>query len=141
MIHPKEEMESKNEVQETHIIEAVNSAINVPRNKRPAQCYFMFMAVVFLLLLITAIVALASFEIKEAEVRRLNSATKLGVLDHGRTCILFGENMKPGGVQVITNLGSPGVCGYVLWGLISVTIVAFVWLVYNVVLAVIGPKM
>ena len=113
------------------------------RNRRPARCCFMMMAVIYLMLLIVAVVVLASFEIKESEIRRLKDSLLLPAGDRGstQTCILFAPHLEVAGHKGITALKPPGLCVFVLWGLISITIVAFVWLVYNVVLAAIGPKM
>ena len=121
----------------------------IPRNKRPARCYFMTMAVVYLVLLITAVVALAHFGLREAEINRVNSQDKLrlGVIHPSQTCILFAKHADADDPDFdlpndfILDLHSSALCGYVLWGLISVTIVAFVWLVYSIVLAAIGSKM
>ena len=89
-----------------------------------------------------AVVALASFGIKQAQITKRQ--LELG-LDRRETCILFakflGTRVEDGQTVYVIGLRSPGLCGYVLWGLISITIVAFVWLVYSIVLAVIGPKM
>ena len=112
------------------------------RNKGPARCYFVMMAVVYLALVLMAVVALGSFGVKQAEItkRQLN----LGY-DHSQTCILFEETPRTenrdGRTVYIKRLKPAGVCGYVLWGLISITIVAVVWFIYSIVLAVIGPKM
>ena len=40
----------------------------------------------------------------------------------------------------VIGLSSPGLCGFMLWGLTSITIVPFIWLIYSIVLAVIGPN-
>ena len=114
----------------------------VRRNKGPARCYFVMMAVVYFALLIMAVVALGSFGIKQAEITRRQH--DLGI-DPSQTCILFAKFIRleerPDGTKVhIIQLRSPGLCGYVLWGLISITIVAVVWFVYSIVLAAFGPK-
>ena len=114
----------------------------VSRNKGPARCYFVMMAVVYLVLMFMAVVALGSFGIKQSEITRRQ--INLG-LDRSQTCILFvqylGPDTKDGQVVHIKRLKPAGVCAYVLWGLISITIVAVVWFIYSIVLAVIGPKM
>ena len=114
----------------------------VSRNKGPARCYFVMMAVVYFALVLMAVVALASFGIKQAKITRRQ--LDLGA-DRSQTCILFadflGTEMKDDKTVYRIRLKPPGVCGYVLWGLISITIVAVVWFVYSLVLAAIGPKM
>ena len=99
------------------------------RNRGPSRCYNFTMIVVYFVVLIMAVVALGSFGKKQAELNQL--AHTYGV--SGKICILFAtENL---------DLHSAGVCGYVLWGLVSVAIVVFVWLVYSIVQVAIGPKM
>ena len=129
---PEDEKRGKEEVLESCVTEAFIPGAQ--RNKRPARCFFMTMAVIYLMLLIVAVVALASFEIKESEIRRLS-------IDTSQTCILFAPHEDEYGYRFISALKPPGLCVFVLWGLISITIVALVWLIYNVVLAAIGPKM
>ena len=77
---PEDEKRGKEEVLESCVTEAFIPGAQ--RNKRPARCFFMTMAVIYLMLLIVAVVALASFEIKESEIRRLS-------IDTSQTCILF----------------------------------------------------
>ena len=106
----------------------------ISQNKGPARCYFMMMAIVYVTLALMAVVALGGFGIKQAEIARSVCC------DPSKTCILFAKLKNVDGKAVI-DFNLPGVCGYVLWGLISITIVAVVWLVYSIVLAIIGPKM
>ena len=98
----------------------------ISRNKGPARCYFVMMAIVYFAFFVIAVVTLGSFGIKQAEITRY--VHNLGY-DDSHTCILFVKN----------EFSSQGVCGYVLWGLISITIVAVVWFIYSIVLAVFGP--
>ena len=112
----------------------VDDTFEVPpptRNRRSSRCYNVAMIVVYFVVLIIAVVALGSFGRKQADIRQLFH----GVTD--KACILFFtlddlENKE---------FHSAGVCGYVLWGLVSVAIVVFVWLVYSIVQVGIGPKM
>lgn len=137
-------MQSKEEEEKaTEEVPETLAPLPVKRNKGPARCYFVMMAVVYLALLLMAVVALGSFGVKQADITRRQHS--LGI-DRNQVCILFAKfvrtETKDDGQKVnIIELGSPGLCGYVLWGLISITIVAVVWLVYSIVLAVIGPKM
>ena len=99
----------------------------------------MMMAVIYLALLIMAVVALAHFGIREAEINQLKSEHKIAIFHPSQTCILFAKHVEGDAAnKPVSDLHSSGLCGYVLWGLISITIVTFVW---NVVLAAIGPKM
>ena len=87
------------------------------------------------------VTTLGSFGIKQAEITRRQYDLSI---DHSETCILFvkfkGTYEKDGKTVIKLELRSPGLCGYVLWELISITIVAVVWPVYSIVLAVFGPK-
>ena len=133
------------EEKEKEVVEEIPESLEplpVSRNKGPARCYYVMMAVVYFALVLMAVVALGSFGIKQSEItrRRLD----LGA-DRSQTCILFADfvekRMEDGKTVYEVRLKSAGVCGYVLWGLISITIVAIVWFVYSIVLAAIGPKM
>ena len=135
----EEEKEAMEEMPESPTAPA---PLPVSRNKGPARCYFVMMAVVYFALVLMAVVALGSFGIKQAEITRRE--LNLGI-DPSKTCILFAKfletRMENDKTVYVIELKSPGLCGYVLWGLISITIVAVVWLVYSIVLAVISPKM
>jgi hypothetical protein len=133
------------EEKEKEVVEEIPEYLEplpVSRNKGPARCYFVMMAVVYLVLLLMAVVALGAFGIKQSQItkRQIN----LGA-DRSQTCILFAQfvskEMRGDQEVIIKRLQPAGVCGYVLWGLISITIVAFVWFIYSIVLAVMGPKM
>ena len=106
----------------------------VSRNKGPARTYFVMMVLVYLVLIIMAVVALGSFGIKQSQITRRQ--IKLGYGRHGsQTCILFAqylgtETKDNGQVVHIKRLKPPGVCAYVLWGLIFITIIAVVWFIY-----------
>ena len=133
---------------EKEVVEEIPESLEplpVSRNKGPARCYFVTMALVYLVLMFMVVVALGSFGIKQSEITRRQ--INLGFDRHGsQTCILFAQYLRTetrddGQVVHIKRLKPPGVCAYVLWGLISITIVAVVWFIYSIVLAVIGPKM
>ena len=108
------------------------------RNKGPSRCYNASFIVVYFVLLIVAVVALGSFGRKEAEIiarsRKEHNTTAY-------SCILFTKyhGTNASGVRFV-HLHTSGLCGYVFWGLTSITVVAFVWLIYSVVQAAIGPK-
>ena len=96
------------------------------------------MIVAYFAVLIIAVVALGSFGKKQADISQRFHA--LGSTDN--TCILFGTTTRYDSVNKVryVKLHSAGLCGYVLWGLVSIAIVVFVWLVYSIVLTAIGPK-
>ena len=111
------------------------------RNKGPSRCYNVMMTVVYFALLLMAVVALGSFGAKQTQItdraqKEYNSTA--------HSCILFStyvrteerDNKKIVYIKFHTN----GVCGYVFWGLTSITIVAFVWFIYSIVQAVIAPR-
>lgn len=97
------------------------------RNKRPARCYYCFILVLFLMLFLDSTVSLGTFGAVQAEVNNFWSPKN--------SCILFGSFVTYGCVD-LPNIGS---CAFVLWGLVSVTIVAFLWLIYSSVLFVLSP--
>ena len=109
------------------------------RNRKPSRCYNVTMTVVYFVVLILAVVALGSFGKKQAEINQRINRLSFGYSD--KTCILFASSTEIGDNLRLFELHSAGVCVYMLWGLVSVAIVMFVWLVYSIVLAAIGPKM
>ena len=78
----------------------------IPRNKGPARCYFVMMVVIYLALLVMAVVVLASFGIKQADIVKL--LTKHGI-DSDETCILFAEHKEIGDVNSVL-LGCAATC-------------------------------
>ena len=99
----------------------------------PYRVHYAVLVVVYFVALILALVALGSFGVKEAQVHSFQSR-------HSRpsqNCILYA---KPLGEKYI-ELSTAGPCNFVLWAQVSVLIVVFVWFIYNIVLAVLGPKM
>ena len=110
------------------------------QKRRSARCYNVTMIVVYLALLIIASVGLGGFGLKQSQI-----VSALPSYQY-ETCILFtrttSTDVVDGKSVRYVEFHSPGVCGYVLWGLISVTIVMFVWFIYSIVQAVLGrPKM
>ena len=114
--------------------------IQPTRNKGPSRCYNLSFVLIYSALLIMAVVTLGTFGAKHAQIaERVN---KLYNTTTAPSCILFSTfnhiNVTSGVIYI--NLHSNGVCGYVLWGLTSVSIVAFVWVVNSIVQAIIGPN-
>ena len=101
------------------------------RSKAQSRCYNISFVAVYTVLLIMAVVALGSFGIKQNEIS--SQLKKSNFVD---LCVLFitkdKDNILHSNVKV---------CGYVFWGLTSITVVAFVWLIYSILQAAIGPKM
>lgn len=120
-------------------------SINVPlpkaeRNKGPSRCYNSSLVVVYSAILIMAVVTLGTFGVKEAQIltrtSKLNNSTT-------NSCILFSTYDSRGNTTdgvVPINLHSSGLCGFVFWGLTSVTIVVVVWIVNSIVQAALGAK-
>ena len=106
----------------------------------PARLHYSVLAAVYFIMLIVALVALGSFGAKEAQVRGFRSRH---FPSSPGTCILYssftGEFIARGIREI--RLGSGSACGFVLWSQASVLIVVTVWLIYNIVLAVLGLKM
>lgn len=102
----------------------------VPQRKRGvSRVYHVVMSIVFAVLLLISVISLGAFAAKHAEVSESHSGR--------RTCILFGEKSGDGTAELSVN----GPCAFVLWGQVSVTIVFLSWLIFSVVLTIIGPKM
>ena len=95
------------------------------RNKGPSRCYNVMMIVVYFALLLMTVVALGSFGAQQSKIKQ----TKFH--DSAHSCILYSTSWED---------DSNGVCGYVFWGLTSVTIVAFVWFIYSIAQAIIAPR-
>ena len=112
------------------------------RNKGPSRCYNVMMIVVYFALLIMAVVALGTFGAKQSQItdraqKHYNSTAYSCILYS--TYLGINETTKPPTVYV--KFHTNGVCGYVFWGLASITIVAFVWFIYSIVQAIVGPRM
>ena len=95
------------------------------RNKGLSRCYYFFILVVFLVLFLDNIVSLGSFGVIQAKLS-----------GSGDRCILFG--VRPDEHNFILN--KLGVCAFILWGQVSIIIVAFVWLIYSSVLLYLGTN-
>ena len=108
------------------------------RNRGPSRCYNFTLIVAYFVVLIIAVVALGSFGKKQADISQ--RFHEFGYTD--KTCILFGTTISYDTANKVryVDLHPAGLCGYVLWGLVSVAIVIFVWLVYSIVQTAIGPK-
>jgi hypothetical protein len=111
------------------------------RDKGPSRCYNVIMIVVYFALLLMAVVALGSFGAKQSQItdraqKHYNSTAF--------SCILYstylGTDETTDPVTVYVKFHTTGVCGYVFWGLTSITIVAFVWFIYSIVQAVFAPQ-
>ena len=112
------------------------SSYKPPRSKTgPRVYYVVLMCWVFLLLLLAAI-ALGSFGRKQNEI---TSSYKNYSSSHGH-CILFVSYGGKNGNQTLFP-ENYGVCGFVFWGLASLAIVGFSFLVYLVVLTVFGTRL
>ena len=104
------------------------------RNKTPSRCYNASFIVVYFALLIMAVVALGSFGAKQADI---NAVLKKMYYSTKQSCVLFTTHSESDGyLQFHAN----GPCGYVFYGLASISVVAFVWLVGSIVQTAIGPK-
>ena len=108
------------------------------RNKGPSRCYNVMMIVVYFALLVLAVVALGSFGAQQNQMK--DRAQKRHYSAH--SCILYStflrKDEQTGVVHI--KLHTNGVCGYVFWGLTSVTIVSFFWFIYSIVQAIIAPR-
>lgn len=112
---------------------------NEQSSRKPARCYYFMLILVFFILFIDCVVSLGSFGVIQYKVNNFYKKDPLHPNVTFNTCILFGKFSRDleNGIHVVklTNIGS---CAFVLWGLISIMIVAFVWLVFSIVLVFIG---
>ena len=99
------------------------------RNKTLARLYFSVFSVLYAVLLLDNLISLGSFGAKQAE-------TSSKTTEETGKCILFGTNV--GGNKV--HLGPKRSCSFVLWGQSSLVIVAFMWLGYSILAAILGFK-
>ena len=106
------------------------------RNKGPSRCYNVMMIIVYFALLLMAVVALGSFGATQSKIKDRTQK------EHNSThsCILYSTYLRTENKIVYIQFHTNGVCGYVFWGLTSVTIVAFVWFIYSIVQAIIAPR-
>ena len=110
------------------------SAPSGSENKRPARCYYCFMVVLFLMLFLVSVISLGSFGVIQAKVSNLWPI-------RAQSCILFASSPGSKPDKIYIDLSRISICAFVLWGQVSVTIVVFVWLIYNSVLFCLGTKL
>jgi hypothetical protein len=94
--------------------------------------------VIFFILLLISVISLGSFGVVQKKVHDFSNE-----LPPDSKCILFGRFFEKKKVndkdRVVVKLPSLGPCGFALWGLVSIFIVAFVWFVYSIVMIAFGP--
>ena len=99
----------------------------VSSKKRGAsRLYFVVVSVMFAVLLLISVISLGSFAAKHAEISDSTSGGR-------HSCVLFGRNSP-------LELGLNGYCAFVLWGQVTLIVVFLVWLIYSIVLTIVGPK-
>ena len=103
------------------------------RNKTPARIYFFVFSLLYAVLLLDNVISLGCFGVKQAHV---DSKTT----EWTGKCILFGTFAGTHDGKNKVHLGSKGTCAFVLWGQASLSIVAFVWLGYSIIAAILGSK-
>ncbi len=113
------------------------------RNKKPTRFYHGFITLVMCLFLLLCAIALGSF----GEFQRQLSGFYVGDEYKGRgLCILFAKSQalsEPGkdGAKWLIDYRSYGPCIFIFWGLVSGTLLAFILLVYEIVMVIIAPRM
>ena len=115
--------------------QAKKPAAKPSRGQLYARVHYGVLAAVYFVLLVVALVALGSFGAIEARVRNFQDPSSES------NCILYVTltGQEVGRVRII-QFGPTGSCGFVLWGQASALIVVAVWLVYSIVLLVLGRK-
>lgn len=120
----------------TRLLGSGSMEADVRRSRGRAKTYFFIFAVIFFVLLLDSVISLGAFGVIQKRVHDFSSH-----LPSGSRCILFGhydgqnEDEKP-----LIRLPDLGVCAFTLWGQVSITIVAFVWFLYSIVLIALGPQ-
>ena len=108
------------------------------RNKGPSRLYFIIFSVIFFALLLDSVISLGTFAVIQRRV-----VSFWPNLPNDSKCILFasygGKRVSDGHVWI--RLSKLGVCGYMLWGQVSVVIVAFMWMAYSIVMICVAPRM
>ena len=107
------------------------------KKRSVARAYFFVSAIVFSFFLLIDIIALGAFGVIQKRVADFSSQ-----LLPDSKCILFSQF---GGLinenTIWLKLSNVSVCAFVLWGMVSLTFVALLWLIYSIVLTVLGLKM
>lgn len=106
--------------------------------KRPGQrIYYFVMVVIFTVILVIQLVTLGTFGVQFSRTRSFWSKNNLGPT---AVCVLYGDK----GTDIMYNpiLSNNASCGFTLWGLVTVIIVLIIWIVFHVIMGLIGrPKM
>lgn len=106
------------------------------RSKGRARVYFFTSAVIYFMLVLDSIISLGAFGVLQKRVA--NSGDNLPPTSK---CILFAHYDGKRNGRTIFKLSDVDTCAYILWGLVSVSLLTFAWLVYTIVLIFIGPRL
>ena len=91
-------------------------------------------AIVFSVFLLINVIALGAFSVIQKRVADFSS-----LLGQGPKCILFSQfRGLTSNTTISLEYSDVSVCGFVLCGLVSLTLVALLWLIYSIVLAVLA---
>ena len=108
------------------------------RSKTGARVYYTVVLLWVFLLLLLAGISLGSFGLRQSKITnfyRNHSGS------HGHCCILYVNFGYVNGSKTYLHFPSNfGLCTFVFWGLASLNIVASSFIIYLVVLIVLGPK-
>jgi len=112
----------------------------VMKNKSPARFYFSLLIFIFFALLLDSVVSLGTLGMIHHKITKFLGYD--GSTSVNRTCILFAkyDNTAPTYPTEVV-LSGVGLCAFVLWGQVSIVIVAFVWLVHCICMFVFGPRL
>lgn len=94
--------------------------------KRAGQrFYYLVMTILYGIVLVIELVTLGTFGVQFSRMRSHFSSD---------VCVLYADNNL--------NPGNNASCGFTLWGLVTIIVVLLVWMVFHVIMALIGrPKM
>lgn len=107
------------------------------RRKTGSRVYYTVVLLWVFLLLLLAGISLGSFGLRQSKITNFYSNDA----DSKGHCILYVSLGSVDGSLINLNfLENFGLCAFVFWGLASLNIVAFSFIIYLVVLIVVGPK-
>ena len=102
------------------------------RSKGPGRFHFSVCSIFFLVLLLVTVISLGTFGVMQRRITNFEP--------NKSQCILFASKAGMKDEHTVLLHLSVGVCGFTLWGQVSLVIVAFVWLVYSITQAVLSSR-
>ena len=104
------------------------------RSKTRARIYYFILLLVCIVLLLDSVISLGSFGVIQARVNNFRTEVN-------NTCILYGTYAGEFEDYVAIDLSHIGSCAFVLWGQVTMVIIALGWMVFYVIQSVVAPRM